>query len=342
MSHHNYQRMVQKRTWILIILSLVTVSAFLSDLRFGPAAYSFAEILSAVFGMQSDPALQLVVWEIRLPIALTAVLVGASLSIAGLQMQTVLNNPLASPFTLGLSSAASFGAALTIVLGINFLPEQWLVYAISFNAFLFSMLAAGFIFYFSHRHQASTEMVVLLGTSLVFTFSALTDALQYISPEQAISAVVFWNMGSLARTNWIKLAIIAVCLFSFLIFFARQSWALTALKLGNTRAKSFGISVGKLRLQGILLSSVLAACCVSFVGVIGFIGLIGPHIARLLVGDDHRFLLPASALSGALLLSCASVASKTLVPGQSIPIGIVTAFVGVPLFLILIVRAVKS
>ena len=205
-----------------------------------------------------------------------------------------------------------------------------------------SMLAASFIYYFSHRHQASTEMIILLGTSLVFSFSALTDALQYISPEQAISTVVFWNMGSLARSNWIKLAIMAVFFIGCFLVFARQSWMLTALKLGNARAKSFGISVGRLRLQGILLSSILAACCVAFVGVIGFVGLIGPHIARLLVGDDQRFLLPASALSGALLLSCASVASKTLVPGQSIPIGIVTALVGVPLFLILIVRAVKS
>ncbi|AOA59372.1 FecCD family ABC transporter permease [Acinetobacter larvae] len=340
MSHH-YQKLVHRRLIILLLLALITLLAFMAELALGPANYSLGAISRALLGQSSDQALNMVLWDIRLPIALTAVLVGASLSIAGLQMQTVLNNPLASPFTLGLSSAASFGAALTIVLGISFLPEQWLVYAVSVNAFLCSMLAAAFIYYFSQRHQASTEMIVLLGTSLVFTFSALTDALQYISPEQAISAVVFWNMGSLARTNWVKLAIVALCFISCFCVFARQSWALTALKLGNNRAKSFGISVASLRLQGILLSSVLAACCVAFVGVIGFVGLIGPHIARLLVGDDQRFLLPASALSGALLLSCASVASKTLVTGQSIPIGIVTAFVGVPLFLILIVRAVK-
>lgn len=341
MSHH-YQRSVQRRLWMIFLLGLITVSAFFAELGLGPANYSLQQVITSLFGLFDDDAINMVLWEIRLPVALTAILVGASLSIAGLQMQTVLNNPLASPFTLGLSSAASFGAALTIVLGINFLPEQWLAYAIPVNAFLMSMFAASFIFYFSHRHQASTEMIILLGTSLVFSFSALTDALQYISPEQAISTVVFWNMGSLARSNWTKLAIMAVFFIGCFLVFARQSWMLTALKLGNARAKSFGISVGRLRLQGILLSSILAACCVAFVGVIGFVGLIGPHIARLLVGDDQRFLLPASALSGALLLSCASVASKTLVSGQSIPIGIVTALVGVPLFLILIVRAVKS
>lgn len=341
MSHH-YQRSVQHRLRMIVLLGLITLGAFFAELSLGPANYSLQQLITSIFGLSHDDAVNMVLWEIRLPVALTAILIGASLSIAGLQMQTVLNNPLASPFMLGLSSAASFGAALAIVLGINFLPEQWLAYAIPVNAFLMSMLAASFIYYFSHRHQASTEMIILLGTSLVFSFSALTDALQYISPEQAISTVVFWNMGSLARSNWIKLAIMAVFFIGCFLVFARQSWMLTALKLGNARAKSFGISVGRLRLQGILLSSILAACCVAFVGVIGFVGLIGPHIARLLVGDDQRFLLPASALSGALLLSCASVASKTLVPGQSIPIGIVTALVGVPLFLILIVRAVKS
>lgn len=341
MSLH-YQRLVQRRLYMIGLLGLITLIAFSAELCLGPANYTLSQIINALLGNTSDEALTMVLWEIRLPVALTAILVGASLSVAGLQMQTVLNNPLASPFTLGLSSAASFGAALTIVLGISFLPEQWIAYAIPVNAFLMSMLAAVFIYYFSHRHQASTEMIILLGTSLVFSFSALTDALQYISPEQAISTVVFWNMGSLARSNWLKLALMTVLFIVCFSVFTRHAWHLTALKLGTARAKSFGISVGRLRLQGILLSSILAACCVAFVGVIGFVGLIGPHIARLLVGDEQRFLLPASALSGALLLSCASVASKTLVPGQSIPIGIVTAMVGVPLFLILIVRAVKS
>jgi iron complex transport system permease protein len=200
------------------------------------------------------------------------------------------------------------------------------------------MATAAFIYRLSRRQGISTEMIVLLGTTLVFTFTALLEALQYVAPDQALSAVVFWTMGSLSRASWPKLAIMGGVLAAAWLLFARQAWALTALRLGEARAISLGVQVGRLRLRSILLGSLLASVCVSFVGTIGFIGLVGPHIARMLVGEDQRFLLPASALSGALLLSAASVASKSLLPGQALPIGIVTSLVGVPLFFVLILR----
>lgn len=333
-----YRRLTRRRIAILVALALLSGLSFVLDLSSGQALYSPATVLSALWRADAATAVQVILWDIRLPVALAALVVGASLALAGVQMQTVLNNPLASPFTLGLSAAASFGAAMGLVLGVTILPASAVAFAIPMNAFLMSMATALFIHKLSRRQGVSTQMVVLLGTTLVFTFTALLEALQYVAPDQALSAVVFWTMGSLSRANWPKLAIMGGVLLLAWVLFARQAWALTALRLGEARATSLGVPVARLRLRTILLSSLLAAVCVSFVGTIGFIGLVGPHIARMLVGEDQRFLLPASALSGALLLSAASVASKSLVQGQTLPIGIVTSLVGVPLFFVLILR----
>lgn len=333
-----YRRLARRRLGILASLSLLTLACLALDLSSGQALYTPFQILSALWRADAPLAIQVIFWDLRLPVALSALVVGASLAVAGVQMQTVLNNPLASPFTLGLSAAASFGAAIGLVLGVTILPAYAVAYAIPVNAFLVSMLAAVFIHRLSRRQGITSEMIVLLGTTLVFSFTALLEALQYVAPDQALSAVVFWTMGSLSRANWIKLAIMSATLLGVWLVFARQAWALTALRLGEARAASLGIQVARLRLSSILLGSLLASVCVSFVGTIGFIGLVGPHIARLLVGEDQRFLLPASALCGALLLSAASVLSKSLLPGQTLPIGIVTSLVGVPLFFVLILR----
>ncbi|WP_416363868.1 FecCD family ABC transporter permease [Pseudomonas sp. NFX183] len=333
-----YSRLAKRRLSMIVGISLLILVFFTIDLSIGPAHYRLMELLSVLMQDASSSQVSVILWDIRLPVALSALVVGASLSIAGLQMQTVLGNPLASPFTLGLSAAASFGAALGLILGVSVLPASAVAYAIPVNAFLVSMAAALFIHRLSRKRGITTEMIILLGTTLVFTFSALLEALQYIGPDQALSAVVFWTMGSLSRATWPKLGIMSVILVIVSFTFARQSWALTALQLGEARATALGIPVARLRLRGILLSSLLASICVSFVGTIGFVGLVGPHIARMLVGEDQRFLLPASALCGACMLSAASVLSKSLVAGQTLPIGIVTSLVGVPLFFALILR----
>lgn len=337
-----YHRLAKRRQLFLLLMGLLTVASFCLDLSVGQAHYRPWTVLSALWDADASLTVQAILWDIRLPVALSALVVGASLSVAGVEMQTVLGNPLASPFTLGLSAAASFGAALGLVLGVSVLPIAWVAYAIPMNAFLVSMLAALFIHHLSRRRGVTTEMVVLLGTTLVFTFTAMLEALQYVAPDQALSAVVFWTMGSLARASWPKLGLMSIVLLLVFVAFARQAWALTALRLGEGRATSLGVPVARLRLQGILLGSLLAAVCVSFVGTIGFVGLVGPHIARMLVGEDQRFLLPASALCGAFMLSAASVLSKTLLAGQTLPIGIVTSLVGVPLFFILILRTRKK
>lgn len=331
-----YRRLSRRRLALLGLLAVLLLASLVADLALGPARYAYGEVVRALLGLEVDLVVSVVVWEIRLPVALMAVVVGASLAIAGAQMQTVLNNPLASPFTLGISAAAGFGAALGFVLGVSLLPSGWSAWTIPANAFLCAMGCSLLIHVLSRRRGMGSETVVLLGIALVFTFNAALAALEFIASEQALAAVVFWTMGSLGRTTWPKLGVATAVLLVCWPFFARQAWALTALRLGEQKAESLGIRVGRLRLQTILLVSALAAVPVAFVGTIGFVGLVGPHIARMLVGEDQRYFLPASALAGALMLSAASVLSKSIIPGLILPIGIVTALVGVPFFFSLI------
>ena len=336
-----YRRAGRRRVLTLAALAAALLLSLLADLSIGPGRYGMGEVLRALLDVAAPLPVRVVVWEIRLPVALMAAVVGASLSVAGAQMQTVLDNPLASPFTLGISAAAAFGAALGLVLGVSLLPSGWSAWTVPGNAFLMAMAAALLIHLLSLRRGATAETVVLLGIALVFTFNALLAALEFLATEQALAAVVFWTMGSLGRATWTKLAVAAAALALTWPLFARQAWALTALRLGERRAESLGVQVARLRLTTILLVGLLAAVSVAFVGTIGFVGLVGPHVARMLVGEDQRHFLPASALCGALMLSAASVLSKSVLPGLVLPIGIVTALVGVPFFFTLILGTTR-
>ncbi len=333
-----YRKLVARRVLIVAGLAVLCVAAFLLDLVTGPSSLTPMQVLGGVFSPDTLSApQQAIIWQVRLPYALMAVLVGAALSLAGAEMQTILNNPLASPFTLGVSSAASFGAALAIVLGISLplVPTEWMV---PINAFLFAFGSVLLLQAMARRRSAGVETVVLLGIALVFAFNALVALVQFLSSQEALQQLVFWSMGSLSRATWNHVGVLAVVLAVVLPFSLMAAGRLTSLRLGEDRARSFGVDVGRLRFLTLLRVSLLAATSVAFAGTIGFIGLVGPHMARLLLGEDHRFLLPASVLCGALIMSLASVASKTLVPGAIMPVGIVTAIVGVPVFLLLIFR----
>ncbi|WP_419190157.1 FecCD family ABC transporter permease [Duffyella gerundensis] len=333
-----YQRVLRRRLLWIGVLLLAIFASLLLDFTLGPAGLSLETLWHALREPASvDAGTRIIVWDIRLPYALMAMVVGAALGLAGAEMQTILNNPLASPFTLGVSSAAAFGAALAIVLGIGIpgIADQWFISA---NAFVFALFAALMLDGISRWTQVSSSGVVLFGIALVFTFNALVSMMQFIATEDTLQGLVFWTMGSLARASWDKLGVLSAALLVLLPFSLRSSWKLTALRLGEDRAVSFGIDVRRLRLTTLLRISILSALAVAFVGPIGFIGLVAPHIARLMFGEDHRFYLPASALIGALVLSIASVVSKNIVPGVIVPVGIVTSLVGVPFFLSIILR----
>jgi len=331
-----YRALAFRRILILAGLTVALCFSISADMALGPANYALSDVLSALFNpAEVANQLRVIIWDIRMPIALMAVTVGASLSVAGAQMQTILSNPLASPFTLGISAAASFGAALALVAGVSIFPGA-IEYMVPLNAFLMAMAAALFIHFASTMRGVSVETIVLLGIALVFTFNAALSLLEYLASEQALAAVVFWTMGSLTKATWAKVYFTAAVLVVTVPLFMRQAWALTALRLGDDKAASLGVNVRRLRLQTMMIVSLLAAIPVSFVGTIGFVGLVGPHIARMVVGEDQRFFLPGSVICGALLLSVTSVVSKMLIPGAILPIGVITALVGVPFFFVLI------
>ncbi len=333
-----YRGLIRRRLLIILLLVGAIAVSLWFDLILGPSnlsAKTFFQVL--VSPDEFSKGIQNIVWNIRLPEALMAIVVGLALGLAGAEMQTVLNNPLASPFTLGVSSAASFGAALAIVSGIGFasISQQWFVSA---NAFIFALLSALMLDFVARLTKAMTSGIVLFGIALVFSFNALVSMMQFIATEDTLQGLVFWTMGSLTRADWVKLSILLVLFAIIMPWSFANSWKLTAFRLGEDRALSFGINIRALRLNTLIRVSLLAAASVAFVGPISFIGLVSPHIARFLFGEDHRFYLPGSALVGALILSLASIASKNILHGVVIPVGIVTSLVGVPFFLTIILK----
>lgn len=330
----------QRRQRRLIALAaLAVLISLLADVATGPGAYALPDVLKALVApSEVSRILEIVVWEIRLPVALMAIIVGASLAVAGAEMQTLLDNPLADPFTLGISSAASFGAALAIVLDFGLLPVAGTL-LLTGNAFLLAMFASLAIWALSRLRGVSIQTMVLMGIAIMFFFNALLGILQYVASAESLQQLMFWSLGSLDKASWGKLGLAGLALMITIPAFIRARSQLTALRLGDVQAKAMGIDVGRLRLRMLLCCALLSATAVAFVGTIGFVGLVGPHIARLLVGEDQRVFLPMSALTGALILSLTSILSKTLIPGILLPIGLLTALIGLPFFVSLILRS---
>lgn len=334
----SYRRLLWRRTLLVALLAGLLLLSVLADLASGASGMGLGQLLAGVFDPGAlSPTERVIIWNVRLPYALMAVLVGAALSLAGAEMQAILDNPLASPFTLGVSSAAALGASLAIAypLAIDWLAPSGQV---TVAAFVFACLSVLLLQAMSRLRGAGVESLVLFGIALVFSCNALVSLLQLLATEDVLQQLVFWTLGSLARADWEKLGILAAVLSVLLPFSLRAAPGMTLLRMGEDRARSFGVDVRRLRYASLLRISLLAATAVAFVGTIGFVGLVGPHMARLLVGEDQRFLLPASALVGALLLSLSSIASKLILPGVIVPVGIVTALVGVPVFVVLVFR----
>lgn len=332
----DYRKRNAKRLKLVILGVLALFAALALDVSIGPGNLPLGDVLRTLVDPQAaSPRLSVIVWDLRLPIALMALAVGAMLGLSGAGMQTILANPLADPFTLGVSAAATVGASVAIVFGWSVVPGAG-PFIVTANAFVFALAASLVLFFMTKLRGVSAETMILVGIALLFTCNAITALLQYRSNEVQLTQIVFWTLGSLSRASWEKVGVAAVLIGLALPFFLMRGWALTALRLGDERAESLGIRVDRLRLEILIATSLLAAVSVSFVGGIGFIGLVGPHIARLLVGEDQRFFLPVATIASAVLLSLASSVSKAITPGVIYPIGIITALIGVPFFFSLV------
>lgn len=335
----------KKRTTVIILLTAAVVLLAFVCLFVGSSHMTLAECFAALT-KQGSAAKVRIIWNIRIPRVLAAIIAGAGLSLSGLVMQTNLNNPMASPSTLGVSNAAVFGANLSIIayaggfLSTGNNLTSYTVgmnpYATSLMAFLFSTISILLILGLCRLRSFQPGAVVLAGIAIGSIWTAATTVLQFYATDVGLSAAVIWTFGDLGRATYRTDLIMAAVVLIGAVFFALMSWKYNALLSGDAAAVSMGVNVDLLRFVSMLLASVITAICVSFLGIIGFVGIICPHVTKRLVGQDHRVTIPVSALSGSLLLLLADTLSRSLGSGSALPVGAVTSLLGAPFFLVII------
>ncbi len=341
-----YNAYTARKKLFLAGLLLLLLALLLLAISLGPVNIPAVEVVRVFLNLSEDSRFVTIILNIRLPHALAALLAGAGLATAGATMQSILRNPLGSPFTLGISQAGAFGAALAVMLtgstivqntqaGAAAIANPYLTTAI---AFVFCMLTSLVIVAISRIRGASPEVMVLSGVALGSLFSAGTMFLQYFADDVQLAAMVFWAFGDVGRAGWREVGIMAVVVSIAVLFFTINRWNYNAIDAGDETARGLGVRVEAVRMAGMLMASLVTATLVSFLGIIGFVGLVCPHIVRRIIGDDHRFLMPASCLIGGVLLLASDIAARLMLAPRVIPVSILTAFLGAPTFLYLLIR----
>ena len=346
MNHLTELKKKNKRNTILLISLLAAVIVVgIVCLFVGSSNMTVSEAISALFGRGND-AQSRIIWKIRMPRVLAAIVAGMGLAVSGLVMQTTLNNTMAAPSTLGVSNAAVFGANLSIIaFAGGFLStgnnlQSFDVganpYATSVLAFVFAALSILLILGLCTIRSFSPNVVVLAGMAIGSVWTAATTILQFYATDVGLSAAVIWSFGDLGRATYRTILIMLAAVWAGLLFFRLMAWKYNALLSGEATAKTMGVNVELLRFASLLLASVITAACVSFLGVIGFVGVICPHVAKKLLGQDHRVTIPASCLMGSLLLLLADTFSRSLGSGSALPVGAITSLLGAPFFIAII------
>jgi len=345
----DYQAYLDRKVrWILLGIAL-SLFLFVMAISVGAVAIPPLDVAQTLLGFSSSVKWDRIIWNIRLPQAIAAVIAGVGLAVAGVAMQSILRNPLASPFTLGISSAGAFGAAVSvIVLGAGRIQSTVAnpitisnPYLTTTVAFLFCMLATGVILLISHIKGASPEVMVLTGVALSSLFSAGVMFLQYFSNDAQLAAVVFWTFGDVGRATWDMLPLMAFVVGAGTLYFIANRWNYNAIDAGDETAQGLGVNVSRVRLVGMTVAALVSAVVVALLGVIGVVGLVCPHMVRRIIGDDQRFLIPGSAVMGAILLLASDTVARVIVAPYVLPVAVLTAFMGAPVFIFLLFRGYK-
>jgi iron complex transport system permease protein len=341
----SYLKYTQRKVFIICLLFLLTVLLGVYAINAGSAELSPAQVMLTLLG-KAEGRLNIIIWNIRLPRVLAAVTAGVGLSVAGCVMQNLLRNPLASPFTLGVSQGAAFGAAVAIIaLGAGSIHSTSVdaviinnPYLVTISAFVGAMATTLVVLFLAQVRGVTPEAMVLAGVALGSLFSAATIILQFFASDVQVASIVFWTFGDIGRASWRDLEIMAALTFVALLYFMANRWNYNALDGGEETAKGLGVDVERIRLTGMFAASLVTAVTVSFLGIIGFIGLVAPHMMRRVLGGDHRFLIPAASVMGGLLLLASDTLARTVVSPVVLPVGAITSFMGAPLFLYLLSR----
>lgn len=333
---------------ILILLALVFLF-FVVSVFVGSGTLSFKEVFLAIFNKGSETA-RLIVRRIRFPRVIAALIAGGGLAVSGLVMQTVLKNPLASPTTLGVSNAAVFGANFAIIVvgagAFHSTHGSWLSisnpYLVSTFSFLSAIIAAGSILLLARLKNLNASAIVLAGVAVSAIFQAGTTLIQYFASDTQVASAVYWTFGDLGRASYKTDLIMFIVVAVSTLFFFLKRWDFSAMSGGLAYAKTLGVNTRFMTIMSLLLASLITSVTVSFLGIIGFVGLTAPQFMKCIVGDDYRYLLPSSFLAGALLLLISDILGRLPIFGTSVPVGVITSLIGGPVFLAILLRRKKN
>jgi len=333
------KRALKQKTFTLFLLFATLFFLWLSLI----SGYNGVNMSDTFKLFNTDEQFFTIVSSIRLPRALAALLVGMLLGLSGVVMQGILRNSLASPFTLGISQAAGFGAAFAIIVFENHNAglETLSLWFVPFCAFIASMLCSLLIIFLGKKVKMSPMVLILAGVGLGSLFHSATMFLQYFTTEINAAATLFWTFGDLSKATYNILFILSITLFFSFIIIWSSHWKFDALGFGDDNAYNKGVNVNSFRLWMLLFGSLCTAIAVSFFGIIGFIGLVAPHIVKLILGNSHGALIPLSALSGGVLLLGADFFARMLLYPSILPVGIITSFIGAPMLLYLLITHKK-
>ena len=342
-----YGKYIRFKRLFLIIMIIAMLVIALVAIASGSSGLTLGEVINTILG-NGNAKTKVVVFNLRLPRIVTAIVAGIGLAVVGCVMQSILRNPLASSSTLGVSQGAAFGAAFAIIALDAGMQSQTLdgvaisnPYTTSVCAFVGSMLSTLVVLGLSRIKKITPQTMILSGVALSSLFSGGTTLLQYFADDVKVAAVVFWTFGSLGSTSWREIIIMSVVVAAASVFFLMNRWNYNAIQGGESTAKGLGVNTDRLLLVSMVVCSATASVIVSYIGIINFIGLIAPHLMRRVVGSDYRYLLPASALMGAVLLLLSDTVARLIVQPVVLPIGAITSFLGAPLFLYLIFKGGK-
>lgn len=338
-----------KKIAIILILLAIVFLFFVVSVFVGSGTLSFKEVFLAIFNKGSETA-RLIVRRIRFPRVIAALIAGGGLAVSGLVMQTVLKNPLASPTTLGVSNAAVFGANFAIIVvgagAFHSTHGSWLSisnpYLVSTFSFLSAIIAAGSILLLARLKNLNASAIVLAGVAVSAIFQAGTTLIQYFASDTQVASAVYWTFGDLGRASYKTDLIMFIVVAVSTLFFFLKRWDFSAMSGGLAYAKTLGVNTRFMTIMSLLLASLITSVTVSFLGIIGFVGLTAPQFMKRIVGDDYRYLLPSSFLAGALLLLISDILGRLPIFGTSIPVGVVTSLIGGPVFLAILLRRKKN
>ena len=343
MFRDSYRRTRARRISFILVCIVACLILSIYSVTIGPYPMTIGDVIDVLWNFitmqpQDDTTIAHIVLNLRLPRIIGGIICGFALAVCGAAMQSMMKNPLADPYTMGISSGAGFGAALAMILGIELIAGGGIVV----NAFVFAVIPAVIILFLSRFRKATPTMMVLCGISLMYLFNALTQLFMLIADPDDMSAVYEWMVGSLDGVSYDELLLVLLVTVIGSLYVQYMANQLNVMGIGDESAQTLGVDVERRRLVILMVITLVAASVVSFTGVIGFVGLVAPHIARTLIGSDNRYLVPASGVVGSLLLVASDILARTIASPVMLPVGVITACVGGPLFMLLILRSTKE